>query len=184
VVLVEIPVAVARVLKEERIDGTQRVPFRSVHEKFQTADHSKGACRMSPRAPLEPLLAPTGVVLALAWASLMSLYIYNDYFSMYLPGVIANMSSGHMGPLGLATPRVLVGVSILLAVPALMILLSVALPAGASRWLNIALGLAYTVVEALTFREPERFYRIVVTLEIALTLFIVWRALRWPRQVG
>jgi hypothetical protein len=56
-----------------------------------------------------------------------------------------------MGPLGPATPRVLVGVSILLAIPALMILLSVALPAGASRWLTIVFGLAYTVIEALTF---------------------------------
>ncbi len=72
---------------------------------------------MSPKAPLEPFRAPTGVVLALAWASLMSLYIYNDYFSMYLPGVITNMSSGRMGPLGPATPRVLIGVSILLATP-------------------------------------------------------------------
>ena len=139
---------------------------------------------MSPKARLEPFVAPTGVMLALAWASLMSLYIYNDYFSMYLPGVITNMSAGHMGPLGLATPRVLVGVSILLAIPALMILLSVALPAGASRWLNIVFGLAYTVVEALTFLGPELFYKIVVALEIALTLFIVWRALQWPRQAG
>jgi hypothetical protein len=114
----------------------------------------------------------------------MCLYIYNDYFSMYLPGVITNMSSGRMGPLGLATPRVLVGVSVLLAIPALMILLSVALPAVASRWLNIVFGLAYTVVEALTFLGPAIFYRIVVALEIALTIFIVWRALRWPRQVG
>jgi hypothetical protein len=47
---------------------------------------------MSPKGPLEPFRAPTGVVLALAWASLMSLYIYNDYFSMYLRGVITNMS--------------------------------------------------------------------------------------------
>jgi hypothetical protein len=139
---------------------------------------------MSPKAPLEPFRAPTGVMLALAWASVMCLYIYNDYFSMYLPGVITNMSSGRMGPLGLATPRVLVGVSVLLAIPALMILLSVALPAVASRWLNIVFGLAYTVVEALTFLGPAIFYRIVVALEIALTIFIVWRALRWPRQVG
>jgi hypothetical protein len=139
---------------------------------------------MSPKAPLETFLAPTGVMLALAWASLMSLYIYNDYFSLYLPGVITNMASGHMGPLGLATPRVLVSVSILLAIPALMILLSVALPAGASRWLNVVFGLVYTIVEALTFLGPALFYKIVVALEIALTLFIVWRALRWPRQVG
>jgi len=139
---------------------------------------------MSPPAPVEPFRAPTSITLALAWASLMSLYIYNDYFSMYLPGAIRDMSSGRMGPLGPATPGVLVGVSILLAIPALMILLSVALPAPASRWLNIVFGLAYTAVEALTFLGPALFYMIVVALEIGLTLFIVWRALRWPKQAG
>src|SRR3954468_6882006 len=130
---------------------------------------------MSPPAPVEPFRAPTSVTLALAWASLMSLYIYNDYFSMYLPGAIRDMSSGRMGPLGPATPGVLVGVSVLLAIPALMILLSVALPPAASRGLNIVFGLTYTVVEALTFLGPAIFYRMVVALEIALTLFIVWR---------
>ena len=139
---------------------------------------------MSPPAPVEPFRAPTSVTLALAWASLMSLYIYNDYFSMYLPGTIGGMSSGRMGPLGPATPGVLVGVSIMLAIPALMILLSVALPATASRWLNIVFGLAYTAIEVLTFLGPAPFYSIVVALEIGLTLFIVWRALRWPKQAG
>ena len=139
---------------------------------------------MSPPAPGEQFRAPTSVTLALAWASLMSLYIYNDYFSMYLPGTIRDMSSGRMGPLGPATPGVLVGVSIMLAIPALMILLSVALPAPASRWLNIVFGLAYTVIEVLTFLGPALFYSIVVALEIGLTLFIVWRAVRWPKQAG
>src|SRR5437764_661214 len=95
----------------------------------------KDVSRLSVKAPLEPCGAPTGIMLALAWASLMFLYIYNDYFSMYLPGVITNMSSGRIGHLGPATPRVLVGVSVLLAIPALMILLSAALPAVASRCL-------------------------------------------------
>jgi hypothetical protein len=139
---------------------------------------------MSPPASVEHFRAPTSVTLALAWASLMSLFIYNDYFSMYLPGTIRDMSSGRMGPLGPATTGVLVGVSIMLAIPALMILLSVALPTRASRWLNIVFGLVYTVVEALTFLGPALFYRIVVALEIGLTLFIVWRALRWPKQAG
>jgi len=139
---------------------------------------------MSPAAPGEQFRAPTSVTLALAWTSLMSLYIYNDYFSMYLPGTIRDMASGRMGPLGPATTGVLVGVSILLAIPALMILLSVALPAPASRWLNIVFGLAYTVVEVLTFVGPALFYSIVVALEIGLTLFIVWRAVSWPKQAG
>ena len=131
---------------------------------------------------LEEYQAPTKIKLALTWASLMFLYIYNDYFSMYTPGTITDMSTGRMGPLGQATEIVLVGVAILLAIPALMIFLSVVLPTFWSRCLNLLFGLAYTAVEVLTWSSPYLFYKIVVGLEIGLTLFIVWQALRWPKH--
>ena len=127
--------------------------------------------------------APTEIKLALMWAALMSLYIYNDYFSLYIPGTITGMSVGSMGPLGQATPGILVGVSILLAIPALMIVMPVILPAFWCRWLNVLFGIAYTVVEALTFGSPQLFYKIVVALEVALTLLIVWHAIRWPKRI-
>lgn len=139
---------------------------------------------MKPNTPLECFRAPTGLTLALAWASLMSLYIYNDYFSMYVPGTIASMASGHLGPLGPATSGVLVAGSMLLAFPAMMIVLSVVLPAPGSRWLNVVGGVVYTIVEGATFRGPELFFKIVVALEMALTVFIVWQALHWPRRAS
>jgi len=66
---------------------------------------------------LEEFRAPINLKLATLWASLMFLYIYNDYFSRYTPGTIAEMSAGRLGPLGPASPGVLAGVSIMLAVP-------------------------------------------------------------------
>lgn len=130
---------------------------------------------------LESYRAPTPLKLALLWATLMFLYIYNDYFSLYRPGEIAGMMAGRIGPLGEATEGVLVGVSLMLAIPALMIALSVLLPAAASRWLNVGFGAIYTVIEALTLTADALFYRIVVVMEIAVTLTIVTLALRWPR---
>lgn len=124
----------------------------------------------------------TEIKLSLMWASLMSLYIYNDYFSMYLPGSIEDMSAGRMGPLGEATDAILVSVSLMLAIPALMIFLSAALAPTASRWLNILFGLAYTIIEALTFFGSALFFQIVVALEVVVTAMIVWIALRWPKE--
>ena len=109
--------------------------------------------------------------------------VYNDYFSMYLPGSIDGMAAGQMGPLGDATDMLLVAVSILLAVPALMIFLSAVLPPTINRWLNVLLGLVYTVVELLTFFGSVLFYQIVVGLEIVVTVLIVWYAFRWSKQV-
>ncbi len=130
---------------------------------------------------LEDFHPPVKIRLALLWASLMFLYIYNDYFVLFTPGTLASMAAGRMGPLGKATDAIMVGVSLLLAIPALMIFLSAALPPFASRWLNVVLGVAYTAVEILTFGGSHPFYNIVVGLEILLTVLIVVYALRWPR---
>lgn len=47
---------------------------------------------------------------------LMGLYIYNGYFAMYTKGTLADMMVGRLGPPGPATDRVLLAVSILLAI--------------------------------------------------------------------
>ncbi|MCW3848749.1 DUF6326 family protein [Sphingomonas sp. LB-2] len=125
------------------------------------------------------LPVPLRVKLAALWAALMSLYIYNDYFQLYRPGTLARMAAGQLGPLGPATETLLIIVSVLLAVPALMIALSVLLPAPVSRWLNVLLGVAYTAVEVLTVGKSHPAYQMVVALEIATTLMIIWLAVRW-----
>jgi hypothetical protein len=91
------------------------------------------------------------------------------------------MSAGRLGPFGPASPGVLAGVSIMLAVPALMIFLSVLLPSLINRWVNILLGVAYTAIEVLTLSNSALFYRIVVVLEIVFTGLVVWYAVRWPK---
>lgn len=132
---------------------------------------------------LETFRVPVNIKLSLLWASLMFLYIYNDYFSLYLPGTIEHMAAGRMGPTDRVSELELVAYSLLLAIPALMIFLSAALPPIASRWLNVLLAAVYTVVEILTlFVFSAPFYRTVVVLEILLTLLIFWYALRWPRK--
>ena len=137
-----------------------------------------------PKPPLETYRPPTAIKLALLWATLVFLYIYNDYFSLYLPGTIADMMAGRMGPLGPASPQVLVGVSMMLAIPSLMIFLSVAMPALVSRWLNVLFGVAYTGIEVMTFVGSPPFYQIVVGFEIFATLSIIWFALKWPRAAS
>ena len=135
---------------------------------------------------LETFRISVNLKLSLLWASLMFLYIYNDYFSLYLPGTIEHMAAGRMGATDEVTELELVAYSILLAIPALMIFLSAALPPLVGRWLNVSLAVLYTVVEMLTLflYSSAPFYQIVVVLEIILTLHIFWYALRWPRKGG
>lgn len=114
----------------------------------------------------------------------MFLYIYNDYISMYLPGTIEMMSDGRMGPLGEATSTVLLGVAVLMTIPALMVFLSAGLPAAFSKCLNVGFGAAYTLVNVATFFGSPLFYQFIVSVETVLSIFIVVSALTWPKTTA
>jgi hypothetical protein len=114
----------------------------------------------------------------------MLCYVYGDFFGLFRPGRVMAMNAGIIGPLGPATPTVLVSVSLMMAIPSLMIALSLFLPAALNRWANIVLGLIYTAIMLLTMRGAQPFYVVLGSIEVALTLAIVVCAWRWPRDVA
>jgi hypothetical protein len=139
---------------------------------------------MSAQRELEDFRPPTKVALAAMWSSLMFLYVYGDYFYMYVPGKIEAMSAGSIGPFGVASESVLLGVAMMMAIPSLMIALSLLLPPVIGKWLNVLFGLAYTVILALTLPGAQLFYLAYGGIEIVLTLLITLTALRWPRRAA
>lgn len=134
------------------------------------------------KPPLQCFDAPPQLKLSLLWIAVMFLYIYNDYFNMYLPGAIEGMMAGELGPFSAANDGVMVGLSIMMAIPALMVFLSVVLQPFASRWLNVFFGVLYTAIEVWTFSGSRPFFQLVVGFEVLLTLLVVVFALRWPRR--
>ena len=128
--------------------------------------------------------APVNVKIKLAalWAATTFCYIYGDYFELYVPGKLSGMLDGRMGPLGSVTQNVLLGASAMLAIPSLMVFLSVVLKASLSRWLNIVFGGFFTVVMLLVIRGAWNFYVFFGLVEIALTSTIVWVSWKWPRS--
>jgi phosphoglycerol transferase MdoB-like AlkP superfamily enzyme len=119
------------------------------------------------------------------WAATMFCYVYCDYFELYVPGKLDSMLQGRMGPLGQVTQQVLLGTSVLMIVPSLMVFLSLALPARHSRWLNIVVGLLYTaLLVMLALTAPWFFYKLFAGIEAVLTALVVWYAWTWPRETA
>ena|SRR5436190_687686 len=110
----------------------------------------------------------------------MFCYIYADYFGLYVPGSLQKMLDGKMGPLGPTTQGVLLGTSVVMAIPSVMIFLSVALKPGLNRWLNIIFGTLYTVIILITMWQWV-FSVFFGVIEIVLTALVVWIAWKWPR---
>jgi hypothetical protein len=131
---------------------------------------------------IERIHVPAPVKLSLLWASLMSLYIYNDYLVLFIPGTIEGMSAGSLGPFGEATDFKLLVVALIMAIPASMVFLSSMVPSIVSRWLNMIIGPIYTVIAVLTLIGSPPFYRFIVLIQIIATLLIFRTAARWPKQ--
>jgi hypothetical protein len=130
-------------------------------------------------ATLDDIKIHVKLKLSALWASLMFCYVYGDYFGLYKPGKLQGMLDGN-GPIGPVSQGTLVATSILLAVPAVMVFLSLVLPPKLDRWLNIILGAFYILVMLLTMPGAWAFYIVMGIIEIALTGLIVWYAWTWP----
>lgn len=121
--------------------------------------------------------------LALLWVALMFFYIYNDVFSLYHPGHVAELVEGQLEGVRF-TPTLLFGAAALMALPSFMVLLSLTLKAKANRLLNIVVSIFHILVLLGTQFVGEgetwfywRFYELLEALFLGL---IIWTAWKWP----
>lgn len=124
-------------------------------------------------------MIPVPLRLSALWAALMFLYVYCDILSLFRPGQLPDMMAGQMGPLPV-TQGSLASAAVLMLVPALMVFLSLALPARISRWANVLLGVLYTAVNIGNMAgETWAYYFVFAVPELLLTLLIVRYAWTW-----
>jgi len=119
--------------------------------------------------------------LSALWASVMFCYIYGDFFGLYRPGKLQGLLEGRM-PLGPTTQGVLLGTAIVMAIPSVMVFLSLALKPVLNRWMNIIFGVLNTAIMLMTMPGAWVFYIFLGVVEVVLTALIVWYAWNWPRE--
>ncbi len=119
--------------------------------------------------------------LAALWTSFMFLYIYVDYFHLYMPGTLNDILDGKVFTFEITQAFLIAGL-VSVSIPALMIFLSVGLPAKFSRWANIIVAtiyIPYTLFNLVGEAWPHMVYGAVV--EVLLLCLIVRYAWKWPR---
>ena len=136
----------------------------------------------NPQGELYDTPVSVRMKLSLLWASVMLCYIYCDYFELYVPGKLQSMLDGRIGPLGAVTQTVLLGAAVLMAIPSVMVFLSITLPPTLSRQANIVFGIVYSLIMLLIVLSPAWvFCRFFGVLEVGQTLLVVWYAWTWPK---
>ncbi|MFF4986302.1 DUF6326 family protein [Streptosporangium saharense] len=134
--------------------------------------------------PLDNPPIPMQAKLAAAWTSFMFLYLYVDYFHLYKPGVIDGLRAGVVFEFDIS-PTLLTMMLTSVAIPALMVMLSMTLPARVNRATNLivaSLYIPYSVINAVGESwDWAPFYGLSIGTEVLLLTFILRSAWTWPR---
>ncbi len=120
--------------------------------------------------------------LSALWTALMFCYIYGDYFELYVPQKINDLISGQNN---LDSPMKLFTATIVLTIPSLMIFLTLVLKPKATKWLNIGVGIFFTLFTLLvgisSISEWRIFYVFLSFLESVLTIIVTIMAWNWTK---
>lgn len=119
--------------------------------------------------------------LATLWASLMFLYIYVDYFHLYMHGKIEDIQAGRVFEFDI-TQGFLLAAFASMTIPALMIFLSVSLPAKINRWSNISIAAVYIPFTLFNLAGEAWMHMVFgAAVEVILLCLIIRYAWKWPR---
>jgi hypothetical protein len=133
-----------------------------------------------PKNSLEIITINLKLKLAALWASFMFLYIYVDYFHLYMPDMLAGLLAGKVFTFDISQVFLLI-VMILVAIPAFMIFLSVALPNKINRWVNpivAAVYIPYMLFNLLGEAWPHMYFAAAV--EVVQLILII----KYARQLS
>ena len=135
----------------------------------------------TPQNALEDIKVNLKLKLATLWASFMFLYIYVDYFHLYMPSQIEDILRGRVFKFDI-TQGFLLAALASVTIPALMIFLSVALPAKVNRWANIIIAAVYIPYTLFNLAGEAWMHMVFgAVVEVVLLCLIIRYAWKWPR---
>ena len=139
------------------------------------------------QSTLEDLRMPVRAKLAAAWTSLMFFVIYIDYFHLYQPGAIDQIRGGGIFEFDI-TPTLVTIFLVVIGIPALMVMLSMTLPARVNRATNLVVASLYIPVMVFNAAGASWdwafYYGLSIGLEVLILAFVLRSAWTWPRRTA
>ena len=134
------------------------------------------------KTELEDIQINVKLKIAALWASFMFLYIYVDYFHLYMPGSVKDILEGKMYVFDITQVALLIGL-VSVAIPAVMIFLSVTLPAQVNRRTNIIVAAVYIPYTLFNLAGEAWIHMYLgAAAEVVLLFLIIRYAWTWPRK--
>jgi hypothetical protein len=124
------------------------------------------------------------VLLSTSWIFVLFNYLYCDVITLMDAKTLNQVISGNVGGINM-TEGFLLGASILMEIPIVMVLLSRILNYRINRLTNIIAGIIMTVVQlsSLVFgSSPTMYYIFFSIIEISCSSFILWYSWTWSNS--
>ena len=118
--------------------------------------------------------------IAALWASMMFVFAYVDLFSLYRADVRADLEAGKMFAFTIGQ-GFLLGVTLYIALPSLMVFLSLVLPARITRIANVVLPVIYGLTIVGGAVGEWSYYILGSAIEVGLLAGIAYYAWTWPK---
>ena len=129
---------------------------------------------------------PVQAKLAAAWTSFRFLYIYVDYFHLYKPGAIDDILVGVVFKFDISATLMTI-FFVIIAIPALMVMLSMTLPTRVNRATNLVVASLYIPIMVFNAAGASWdwafYYGLSIGLEVLLLAFILRAAGTWPKTI-
>lgn len=131
---------------------------------------------------LEDIKIDVKLKIAALWAATMLLFAYGDIFGYFRPGFIQEIIGGTVA--GNNIDQIfLIGTTLYIVLPSIMVFLSLVMKPQINRWVNIVLALGYAAsILLFCIGESWVYYLFLSALECILLLMVAWYAWAWPKQ--
>ena len=130
---------------------------------------------------LEDIKIDVKLKISALWIAVMFLYAYVDIFSLSKPGIISEIMAGKMFVFQISQ-TFLFFTTLYIAIPSIMIFLSLVLKPKINRFTNIIVPILYFVtMVGACIGETWTFYIFGTILESILLLLIIRYAIKWPK---
>ena len=135
---------------------------------------------MNTQKKLEDIKVNVKLKLASLWTSFMFLYIYVDYFALYMPSKIDDITKGKVFVFNITQQFIFIALA-LATIPMVMIFLSLILPAKINRLTNIIVAIILIPYMLFNLAGEAWFHMyFAAAIEVVLLCLIIGYAYKWP----
>ncbi len=136
---------------------------------------------MTAETKFQPSNVNVRVKISALWTSMLFVFAYVDLFSLYRADFRADIEAGTIAGFTI-NQLFLLGTTVYIVIPSLMVFLALVLRPRVGRIANIALGILYALTIIAGAIGEWNYFILGSAVEIALLAAIVYYAWTWPKE--